>query len=104
MPYLAYQNAGSQERTVKASCSSDQEQGDDGNDGRKSSVAGDKIIGNDGNEPFSRRIYNPASGNSGGIASETHAHSKGLFPAGRAFLKTPVKIKRYSRQITEILQ
>ena len=71
---------------------------------RKPPITGDKIIGNDGNEPFSRRIYNPASGNSGGIASETHAHSKGLFPAGRAFLKTPVKIKRYSRQITKILQ
>lgn len=70
----------------------------------KTAVAGDKIIGDDGDKPFPGRIDNPASGDARRVAAEAHAHGKRLFPAGRAALEAPIQVKSHSGKVTEILQ
>ena len=81
-----------------------EEQGDAGNHGGKSAVAGDEIVGEDGDEPFPWRINDAASGHAGGVAAESHAHGEALLAAGTGTLKGTVQVKRHTWQIPEVLQ
>ena len=81
-----------------------QEHGADGDDGREAPVAGHKIIGKDGDQPFPGRIDDAASCHAGRIAAKTHAHGQSLFAAGIAFLETSVQIESDAGQIPEILK
>ena len=65
----------------------------------KSSVTGNKAVGQDGQKPFSWGIDDPASGHSGSIAAKAHSHAEGLFSAGMAALERPVQIVGQPRQI-----
>ena len=71
---------------------------------RKPSVAGDKAVRNDSDEPFARRINYAAAGDGSGIAAETHCRCERLLAARVAAPEGAVKIERNSRQIAEILE
>ena len=71
---------------------------------RKPSVARDQTVGDDGDKTFPGRFYYTASCYSAGVASEAHAHGKGLFPVRAAFSEYPVEVECYARKITEVFE
>ena len=67
-------------------------------------IAGDKAVGQDGQQPFPRRINDAAAHHPGGIAAKPHADGKGLLAAGTAAFQRPVQVVGHPGQVTHILQ
>ncbi len=83
---------------------SHEKHGDDGNHGRETAIAWDKVVRNHGDQTFPRSVDDAAANDPGGIAAKAHAHGQCLFSAGGTALETPVQVKRNSWKITEVLQ
>ena len=81
-----------------------EKQGNTGDHGGESAVAGDKVVGENGDQPFPRGVDNAAAGHAGGVAAEAHAHGQSLFAAGTGTLKRFIQMKRHTGQIAKILQ
>ena len=71
---------------------------------RESPVAGYKIIGNDGDEPFPWGVDDSAAHDPRRIAAESHGHSQRLLAAGPGLLEGVIQNKGHPGQIAEILQ
>ena len=66
--------------------------------------AGDEAVGQDGDEPLSGRVDDPAAGDPGGVAAQPHGHGQALLAAGAALFKGAVHIEGDSGKIAGILQ
>ena len=69
----------------------------------KPSVAGHKIVGDHGNDPFPWGIDDAASYNTGRVASKSHAHGKSLLAAGMAAFKWFIQIIGDPGQVAGVL-
>lgn len=97
---------GSQAEVSPGKCTSGQEkkQGDHGKQGGQAAVAGDKSVGENGQQPLPGGVNDAAADDAGGVAAQTHGHGQTLFSAGSAFLKCPIHIEGGPGQVSQIFQ
>lgn len=98
------QEEGGQKRGAEAASDSGEENGDQRNQRRKSAVAGDKAVGQDGQQSFPGGVDDPAAGHSGGVAAEPHGHAQRLLAAGMAALKGPIQIIGKAGQVSDVFE
>ena len=60
---------------------------------RKTSVTGDKIIGQDRDQPLAGRRDDPAADHSGRVAAKAHTHGQRLLAAGPAAVEGVIHIE-----------
>ena len=98
------QKCGGKYRTAYAEAAGGKKYGYNTYERRKTPVAGDKAVCYNGYKLFARTVYYAAAGDPYCVAPEAHTHRESLFAAGTAFSEAVVKIKRNSRQVSEVLK
>ena len=71
---------------------------------RQTAVAGDKIVGEDGQQPLPGGVDDPAAHHPRGVAAKAHGHGEGLLAAGAAPLEGPIQVVGDPGQVARILQ
>lgn len=98
------QKQGGQEGGAQPTGGAEKEQGQQGDERGEAAVAGDEVVGQDGQQPLSRGVDDTAAHDTGGVAAESHTDGQGLLSTGTALLEGFIQIVRHPRQIAHILQ
>ena len=68
------------------------------------SVAERKIVGDDGDESFARRVDDAGGDDTGGIATEAHGHGECLLAVRAGLLENAVEIEGDAREVAEVFE